>query len=636
MPSIPTIEQMRIQGRLPSPKGVALAIMELCRREDTGIEDIARVVRADPSLSSRILRAANSASQGGRPLASIPEAIARLGLAATQQLAIGFSLVDQHRQGHCQAFDYSRFWSHSLLMAVAMRELGARTRVAAADELFACGLLARIGCLALATLYPLEYAELLERRQEGAAMLELERETLNTDHLEISAVIMADCGIPKALAEPARRHEDPEGAGFIEGSRPYQLAHLFYLARRMADLGLASEDGRGGAIAELMLLAGRIGLDAEELGLLFDRVVMQWREWSELLRVDVVAPPSFAAMASAPAPRQDAGSDMGPLRVLVVEDDPIALEMLEDLLGGMLGQGVHTARDGRAALALALEVMPHIVVTDWRMPVMDGLELTRALRAAEWGQSMYVIMLTGVESEEEIVTAFEAGVDDYVTKPVNARTLRARIQAAMHYVKLLENWERDRERLKQFAAELAISNRKLERYAHTDQLTGLPNRRAGLDNLAQAWGAANRSGQPVAAMMIDIDYFKRINDTHGHAVGDVALREVAMALQKSARRDDFVCRMGGEEFLMICHNADLKSAYQAAERLRQKVAQLEITVGEMLLRVNISIGIASKEPFMTREEAMVSAADKALYAAKQGGRNRACISSGGKLRCAAQ
>jgi diguanylate cyclase (GGDEF)-like protein len=246
---------------------------------------------------------------------------------------------------------------------------------------------------------------------------------------------------------------------------------------------------------------------------------------------------------------------------------------------------------------------------------------------------MYVIMLTGVETEEKVVEAFEAGVDDYVSKPMNIRALNARMRAAMHYVKLLETWENDRVQLKQFAAELAISNRQLEQYALTDLLTGLPNRRAGMEMLGQAWSAASRSGHGLAVLMVDIDQFKHVNDTFGHAVGDQVLKDIAGVMRLAARKDDHLSRVGGEEFLVICHNTDLRSTLQAAERLRQRVKERGIQAGGAELKVTISIGLACKEPEMSDIDAMLVAADKALYAAKRGGRDRTCVSSVGKLMC---
>ena len=627
------VQQLQIAGKLPSPKGVALAIMEISRREDASLTEVARVVQTDPALSGRMLRLANSAARAGRAIASVNEAILHLGLNTVRNLAMGFSLVDQYPQGPCQGFDYAKFWSHSLLMAVSCQELAAEIRVGTPDELFACGLLAQIGQLAMATVYPGEYTAILDRAAEGETLLTLEREILEVDHNEFSAAILNDCGMPKALAEPLYYHEAPEQSGFAEGSRPYQLAHLFFHARRMADLGLASETERHNKISELMRLGGQIGLDAESFGALFDRVVLQWREWGELLKVPAVPLPSFDSMAKAPAPRLEQEPRTACKRVLLVEDEPTTRMMTEAALRNLLGCTVYTAENGQQALALALEVMPQIVITDWLMPVMDGLEFCRALRATDWGQSMYVIMLTGVETEDKILEAFEVGVDDYITKPMHHRALNARMRAALHYVKLLGAWEQDRAQLKRFAAELAVSNRRLEHAAMTDLLTGLPNRRAGMNTLNQAWSAASRSGRPLSVMVIDIDWFKHVNDRYGHAVGDKVLVEVAKALQTVARKGDTICRMGGEEFLMVCPNTDLRSTLSAAERLRRHVHTQNVKIGEVNVRTSVSIGIACRENAMTDADNLVVAADKALYAAKNAGRNRSCLYINEKIHC---
>jgi diguanylate cyclase (GGDEF)-like protein len=631
----PKLEQLRLSGRLPSPKGVALAIMEACRNEDTSLEDIARIVRTDPALAGRLLRLANSAAAGGlRPVAAIPDAVKRLGLGAVRQVAMGFSLVDQYHEGPCAGFDYTRFWSHSLLMGVAMQSLGALVRVASPDELFACGLLARIGCLALATIHPVEYAELLEGCADDTELAARERERLQADHNEVTVSILDDCGIPRSLAEPIFFHEAPENSRFTEGSRPYQLAHLFYHAKRVADMGLAPEATRGGIISELMLLGGKLGLDASEQGSLVDRIIAEWQEWAQILKVPAHALPPFAAMASAPAPRTDDHQpDLPALRVLLAGSGASARNGLQAMLADLPRCTVHAAGNGREALALALEVMPQIVVCERRMPDVDGIGFCQALRATDWGQSMYVIMLTDADEEEELVQAFEAGVDDYIARPVNGRALRARLRAALHYVRLLEAWERDRAQLKQFAAELAISNRKLEHYALTDLLTGLPNRRAGMEVLGQSWAASHRSGQGLSVMMLDIDHFKSVNDTHGHAVGDKVLIEVSRLIRDSLRKGDHVCRMGGEEFLVINQGGDLEATLQFAERLRQKIRSARIRIGDAELGTSVSIGVACREPGMADADGLIVAADRALYAAKRGGRDRSCCHAGGRLLC---
>ncbi len=624
------IEQLRLQGGLPSPKGVALAIMQISRRDDATLEEISRLVQSDPVTSSRLLHMANAACIAARPLASIPEAIIRLGLAAVRQLAMGFSLVDQYRSGACAAFDYPRFWSHSLLMAVAMQELGKRVRLASPDELFACGLLARIGYLALATLYPEEYAALLQ--QGGEITTEQERLHLHVDHGELTAVILEDCGIPRALAEPVFFHENVESSGFAEGSRPYQLTRLFHLARRLADLSLMPTEQRGQHIGELMLLGGKIGLDANELGTLLDQVHAQWHEWSAVLHVPDSQVPSFAELITPPGTAADESAPAADrARVLWVASAEPVREMLAGILGNLPDLIVHAADGGEEGLALAVQLMPQVVIVDSRMPGMDGWALCRALRATPWGQSIYLIMLASVTSETEIRLAGEVQINDCVSPAQAARMLPLRMGAARQYVKLLNQWEHDRAQLKQFSAELAMSNRKLQHYALIDQLTGLQNRRAGMESLTQAWSVAERSGDPVTMMMIDIDHFKEVNDVHGHAVGDRVLLEVARTIRRSARKEDAVCRMGGEEFLVICRNADLSSSRHAAERLRRAVAGQKVAVEGEQLGVTISIGLAAREDGMADPGALINAADKALYAAKKKGRNRTCRYQDGKL-----
>ncbi|HWU74989.1 MAG TPA: diguanylate cyclase [Rhodanobacter sp.] len=615
------IEQLRLNGGLPSPKGVALAIMRISRREDATLEEIAKLVQTDPVTTARLLHMANAANFATRPTAGVPEAILRLGLEAVRQLAMGFSLVDQYLTGSCKAFDYSKFWSHSLLMAIAMQELGSVVRIASPDELFACGLLARIGYLALATLYPEEYSRLLTDSSELTP--ELERQHLHVDHNELTAVILADCGIPCALAEPVFFHETPDASGFTEGSRPYQLTHLFYQAKRLADLGSSSAEQRHGNASELMLLGGKIGLNADELGELVERVQTRWHDWCSLLNVPENKLPSLKELVVPPAvvplnhPTPDAP------RVLWVAHEPSIRALLEDILGNE--QNVHSARDGHEGLILALHLLPQIVVVDAHIPHMDSWAFCRALRSTSWGQSIYLILLADMTTPGEINQAVEASINDCVGTSQIATTLPLRMSAARQYVKLLTHWEQDRAQLKQFSAELATSNRKLQRYALTDQLTGLQNRRAGMESLSQAWGHCERSGEPMSMMMIDIDMFKEVNDSHGHATGDKVLIEVACAIRASARKEDSVCRMGGEEFLILCRNADLESARHAAERLRKKVSHLKVKVEGVELGVTISIGVAARNPDMSDPGALVNAADKALYVAKKGGRNRTCV-----------
>ncbi len=633
---IADINQLKISTLLPSPKGVALALLEACRREDVSIHQIAKLIQTDPALSGRLIQRANTTNLTTRAITSVLDAISRVGLIVVKQLAMGFSLIDQYQQGPCKKFDYQEFWSHSLLMAISMQELGKSTRISAPDELFACGLMTRIGCLALATIYPDKYAELIEQQAPGKSLIGLEQQYLQTDHNELTAAMLINFGVPNIYAESAYYHEAPGESGFSEGSRPYQIVHLLYLAKQIADFGLAKESERSKRISELMLLGGKIGLDTESFGTFIDQVMQEWQLWGKMLKISPAElPPPFHKMMNASAPREEDVTDTSSLRILLVEDDPSSLVLVEGLLSDILGHTVFTASNGQQALSLSMEVLPHVVITDWLMPVMSGLELTQSLRATEWGQNLYIIMLTSIEDEEEVITAFDAGVDDYITKPINIRAFRARLRAAWHYRKLQESWERDREQLKRFAAELAVTNRKLKHFASTDVLTELPNRRAGMETLSEVWSIANRSGQQMAVMLIDIDHFKKVNDTYGHAIGDKVLKEVAASIRNTARKGDTFCRMGGEEFLVVCQNGniDTNSVILFAERLRQHVKKQQIDIDDIHIHTSISIGVAIKEASMRSEDHLVNAADKALYAAKNAGRNKVFLAINNKLVC---
>jgi diguanylate cyclase (GGDEF)-like protein len=291
-----------------------------------------------------------------------------------------------------------------------------------------------------------------------------------------------------------------------------------------------------------------------------------------------------------------------------------------------------TAADGAQGLALAQSFMPQIIITDWRMPVMNGLELCQALRRSDWGQNMYVLMLTAADGDDDLVQAFEAGVDDYLTKPLNRKALGARLKAAWRYVHMRETWMRDNERLTRSAAELALSNRRFQLASLTDALTGLPNRRAGQSALAQAISAAQRYGVPLCVISIDIDHFKNINDNYGHVAGDEVLQLMGRTIQQAARKEDTVCRWGGEEFFIIAPNISLSEGAVAAERFRKFVENQTFTLEGALLSITISAGVACLDLESKGQDQLLIEADQALYAAKRGGRNRVAISELGEVR----
>jgi diguanylate cyclase (GGDEF)-like protein len=269
------------------------------------------------------------------------------------------------------------------------------------------------------------------------------------------------------------------------------------------------------------------------------------------------------------------------------------------------------------------ELHPQVVITDWLMPEIDGAELCRTLRQSEWGHDVYVLMLTAQDGVNDLMEAFEAGVDDYISKPINPRVLLARLKAAARYVRLRDAWRTSHQQLRQSVSELARSNRQLQEAALLDELTGLPNRRAGQTRLSQAWSAARRYGSSLAVVLLDVDHFKDINDRLGHAAGDAVLQAVATVLRQELRHEDSVCRWGGEEFLFVMPNVDAQGVVTAAERIRAALEKRPVLGDDMgNLNVTASLGCAVIDSDLEDMNQLLQRADQALYAAKRDGRNR--------------
>jgi len=296
---------------------------------------------------------------------------------------------------------------------------------------------------------------------------------------------------------------------------------------------------------------------------------------------------------------------------------------------------VRGARDGDQALAMALDFNPQLLIADMDMPGMDGTRLCSALRETELGKQLYVLALTAQEDEAVLADAFSAGIDDYMIKPVAPRLLQIRLRTAQRALHQQEQISRDIHTIRNLATDLATNNRRLQQAAATDPLTGLPNRRYMLERLNQAWASARRRGSPLSCIVIDIDNFKRINDARGHAVGDAALRHVAILLRTKARLQDMVARMGGEEFLVICPDTLPEDAYHCAERLRIALAESPLQEGSDNITITLSAGVASVTKNIESPEALLTVADEAMYRAKQLGRNRVSMARRGMDRAMA-
>ena len=293
---ISRFEQLKASGDLPSPKGVALAIMRLTQQENVSIPDLAGIVKADPAFVGRLIKAANGIiGYGHRPVVSVQDALTVLGMPAVRHMALGFSLLTNYRDGACESFDYGCFWASSLLSAVAMQILALKTRVAAADEMYCLGLLACVGELALATLYPHDYSKIVVDSvgQGRRRLLELESCAFAMTSAELGAAMLADWGLPRVFTDAAFCVANDCVAEAKGDSRGRVLTQSLALSREIADYCLVEESERSSHKYELLISASSLSLDEDDVAVLSNRVAKEWQEWSPLLSIPATLLPPF-------------------------------------------------------------------------------------------------------------------------------------------------------------------------------------------------------------------------------------------------------------------------------------------------------------------------------------------------------
>jgi len=643
-----TFEELKLAGNLPSPSGVGMKILTLTQGEDYSTSDIAETIQADPALTGRLLKLANSALSGSvTPITTVEEATMRLGVRSVRNVALGLSLVSGNREGACKSFDYDHFWADSLARGVAGKLLSRRSEVQIPAEAYVCGLLSNIGSLALACAYPVEYSTVLEESTGGSLgeRMRSERSSFAITRGEIAAFMMNDWGLPGMYSEAVLGYEEGSEAAARQSAAPpiESMADVLGGAEIIARVccwgDKVDQECKERFKAELEFLRQRLGEDQESFYKFCNEVVEEWCEWCGMLTIpmggaiDFTEIHSMGALEEAsaratldkPKERKQLEFEVGNgLRVLAVDDDEMQLKLVERYLT-RLGAHVTVARDGRQALQEALARTPQVVIADWMMPGMDGIDLCRALRKIKQGREMYFLLLTGREDEDKVVEAFDAGVDDYVVKPFNPKLLLARIKAGMRVVELEDERARDRATLIKQGAELSRWNRKFKALAMTDLLTQLRNRRYAMERLDQEWSSGNRDTKPLSVVMVDIDFFKKVNDAHGHDAGDMVLRETAKVLRDEIRTGDDAVRMGGEEFLLICYGTNAEQALICAERVRKSVEENIVRIGDIELGVTVSLGVAERTPQMQTIDDLLKASDLAVYEAKGTGRNRVCV-----------
>ncbi len=290
------------------------------------------------------------------------------------------------------------------------------------------------------------------------------------------------------------------------------------------------------------------------------------------------------------------------MKILVAEDDTTTRLKLVATLKH-LGHEVVAVSDGARAWREWQDGAFDVLISDWMMPDLDGIELCRRVRAEPRETYTYLVLLTSLEGKGRFLEGMEAGADDFVTKPFDTEQLAARLHVAQRILGLHE---------------------KLRQQATQDRMTGLSNRAAILDALQGELARLGRGGDgEVGVILVDLDHFKRVNDTLGHLAGDDVIREAARRMSAALRPYDRIGRYGGEEFLVVAPGCGAADALTVAERLREAVRATPISTVAGTIPVTVSLGVATArggEP-----NAVIALADAALYEAKRAGRDRAVL-----------
>jgi diguanylate cyclase (GGDEF)-like protein len=307
-----------------------------------------------------------------------------------------------------------------------------------------------------------------------------------------------------------------------------------------------------------------------------------------------------------PAQSQQQQSDIH--TVLIAEDDAVSRRLLEQAVHSW-GYTTVSVTDGASALAKLSAVNgPRLAILDWEMPGLSGPQVCRILRARTASPYIYLVLLTARTAREHLVTGLASGADDYVLKPFDPMELQLRVRTGQRIVELQH--------------ELLAARQELERRANHDALTGAANRGAVLSKVESEAARAARQGSHYCLILFDLDFFKRINDTHGHRAGDIVLKEAVRRAQIELRPYDVLGRYGGEEFMVLLPGCELRAGQVVAERLRRCLADAPFEVDSHKLAVTASFGIVCSAQPHTSLEMLVDAADSALYRAKANGRNR--------------
>lgn len=299
------------------------------------------------------------------------------------------------------------------------------------------------------------------------------------------------------------------------------------------------------------------------------------------------------------------------LSVLIAEDNPVSRRLLEKSLK-KAGHHVVSAQNGKEALDKFQQSFFPMVLTDWMMPEMDGIELVRAIRNYDASGYVFIVFLTSKDAKDDIIAGLEAGADDYLTKPFHNSELMARLKTGKRILDL----ERS----------LKKANEDIRILSITDPLTGAFNRGYLMNRLPEELNRARRYKHPLSLIMCDLDRFKQVNDSFGHLAGDAVLKHLTACIKNNLRNGiDWIARYGGEEFFIVLSETDHGGALAVAERLRESLDSNSCNVRQNVIKVTASFGVATFDASVQQNftmEDLIGKADRYLYQAKEAGRNQ--------------
>ena len=595
--------QIQALGQLPSPSQTALRLFALLRSEDTALKDFAPVIKGDPTLVSRLLRLANRPGNGAlRPAVAVEDALVRLGLNTVAQLAAGLSILDEAAAG--QATDvpeYLRLCRVSLAAGVAAEWLSGQPGIPiAAAEMFTCALLARVGQLAMLRFYPEAYSGFLNLSDHPQQQMSLERESFGVDYLAIGTALLADWGFPAVLVEAIRLAESDQ-TELAESERQEIMVRILHAAWDLA-APLATGDETMLALAMQRALA-LLGIEAMETYAAMDELQRRWAMWQD----DGRARPAPGAVSL-----EDGRAR--PITVALLARDSLSDSMRRQALEaagyavtetGSLLQTCQAIMGGQADIAIAAASFA-------------DCQAHAPLLAAYLGDlGRGAILLCDDLDEQAQAAVLAQGIEAVLPREVGATLLVARVALIARRIALHRQLESERSVHRKSLSALAATTRKLHRQSLTDPLTGLANRRMAETFLKRHWSQAERRDFPLSCLLIDLDDFKRVNDTYGHDAGDRVLHGFAEILRRQVRQEDLAVRLGGDEFLVVCPHTGVAEAQNLLARLRATAQKVRLETGPL----QFSAGVVERDcKTMAGFEDLLRAADRKMMLVKRGSR----------------